>query len=425
MAIANYFYNQTTRKYVALFGTYFNQLKVCRTDSGGNVVHDFIVPISYAPYQKVLARVTQDPNIDRKSAITLPRMSFEINNITYDSTRKISPTRKIRKIAADPDTGSRNFLYAGAPYNFNFSLYIMSKYNEDAIQLVEQIVPFFQPDMTNTITLIPGMDPLDIPLILNSVTSEEIYEGSFEERQAIMWTLEFEMKGWFFGPEREKKVIKFVDTDLATNTELNAEFEENISIQPGLTSQGQPTSLLSETIPYNNIEYDDDYGIIKNIEQPSAQEMVVTLNQSLMTSNTATINVDDSGTYFSVDWGDGTNELTELADGVSNTNISHVYTSSGTYDVKIKFVDAQIRFDDSVVDVKRWGTNSFITAESMFKGNENLITFTAPDYPLFQPGASTASMFEDCTSFTGAGSNLGDWDLSNVTNTTDMFKNTG
>src|SRR6056300_636182 len=132
MAIANYFYNQTTRKYVALFGTYFNQLKVCRTDSGGNVVHDFIVPISYAPYQKVLARVVQDANLNRKSAITLPRMSFEINNITYDSSRKISPTRKLRKIAADPDTGSRNFLYAGAPYNFNFSLYIMSKYNEDA-----------------------------------------------------------------------------------------------------------------------------------------------------------------------------------------------------------------------------------------------------------------------------------------------------
>jgi len=425
MAIANYFYNQTTRKYVALFGTYFNQLKVCRTDSGGNVVHDFIVPISYAPYQKVLARVVQDANLNRKSAITLPRMSFEINNITYDSSRKISPTRKLRKIAADPDTGSRNFLYAGAPYNFNFSLYIMSKYNEDAIQLVEQIVPFFQPDMTNTVTLIQGMDPLDIPLILNSVTSEEIYEGSFEERQAIMWTLEFEMKGWFFGPERENKVIKFIDVDIATDTPVNTEFEENISLQPGLTIAGDPTTDITQTVAYNTIKFDDDYGLIRNIANPRAQEMVVTLNQGLMTSNTAIINVDNSGTYFTVDWGDGTNELTELADGTSNTSISHVYTDSGTYDVKIKFVDGQIRFDDSVVDIKRWGENTFVTAEEMFKGNQNLITFTASDVPKFQPGASTASMFEDCTSFTGANSNLGEWDFSNVTNTADMFKNTG
>ena len=425
MAIANYFYNQTTRKYVALFGTYFNQLKVCRTDSGGNVVHDFIVPISYAPYQKVLARVVQDANLNRKSAITLPRMSFEINNITYDSSRKISPTRKLRKIAADPDTGSRNFLYAGAPYNFNFSLYIMSKYNEDAIQLVEQIVPFFQPDMTNTVTLIQGMDPLDIPLILNSVTSEEIYEGSFEERQAIMWTLEFEMKGWFFGPERENKVIKFIDVDIATDTPVNTEFEENISLQPGLTIAGDPTTDITQTVAYNTIKFDDDYGLIRNIANPRAQEMVVTLNQGLMTSNTAIINVDNSGTYFTVDWGDGTNELTELADGTSNTSISHVYTDSGTYDVKIKFVDGQIRFDDSVVDIKWWGENTFVTAEEMFKGNQNLITFTASDVPKFQPGASTASMFEDCTSFTGANSNLGEWDFSNVTNTADMFKNTG
>lgn len=424
MAIANHFYNQSFRKYVALFGTYFNQLKVRRTNNAGEFIHEFIVPISYAPWQKILAAAVlndKEPGV----AITLPRMSFEMTSMSYDPSRKVSPTRKMRKTAADPD-GSRGFMYTGSPYNIDFELNIMSKYNEDAVQLVEQILPFFDPEFVQTATIINGLTALDIPTILTSVTSEEIYEGSFaDERQAIKWTLAFTMKGWFFGPERIQKVIKFIDTNLAADTPVNTEFEENISLQPGLTIAGDPTTDITQTVAYNTIDFDDDYGLIRNIANPRAQEMIVTLNQGLMTSNTAVINVDNSGTYFTVDWGDGTNELTELADGTSNTSISHVYTDSGTYDVKIKFVDGQIRFDDSVVDIKWWGENTFVTAEEMFKGNQNLITFTASDVPKFQPGASTASMFEDCTSFTGANSNLGEWDFSNVTNTTDMFKNTG
>ena len=424
MAIANYFYNQTTRKYVALFGTYFNQLTIKRVDNEGNEIHQMIVPISYAPWQKVLALATQK-EIEPGVQITLPRMSFDIQGYTFDAERKVSPTRKIRQTVGDPDSGSRNFYYSGAPYNIEFALYIMAKYNEDAIQLVEQIIPFFNPELTQTARIVPGIEPLDIPLILTSTTSEEIYEGAFTEGRTIMWTLNFTMKAWYFGPEREKKVIKFIDLDIATDTPINTEFEENISFQPGLTIAGDATTDITQTVAYNTIDFDDDYGLIRNIANPRAQEMIVTLNQGLMTSNTAIINVDNSGTYFTVDWGDGTNELTELADGTSNTSISHVYTGSGTYDVKIKFVDGQIRFDDSVVDIKSWGENTFITAEEMFKGNQNLITFTASDVPKFQPGASTASMFEDCTSFTGANSNLGEWDFSNVTNTTDMFKNTG
>lgn len=269
MALANYFYNQTTRKYVALFGTYFNQLKVCRTDAQGSVIQDMIVPISYAPFQKVLSKVIQDGDREgARSAIQLPRMSFEITGITFDPERKISPTRKIRKIVKDADTGSRNFVYAGQPYNFEFSLYIMAKYNEDAIQLVEQIVPFFRPDMTNTANIIPGMEPLDIPLILNDVTSEEIYEGGYEERQAILWTINFTMKAWFFGPEREKKVIKFVESDLATDTRTNVEFEEQITLQPGLTANNEPTTDINEAVDYLTVEFDDPFDIIEQVNNP-------------------------------------------------------------------------------------------------------------------------------------------------------------
>lgn len=251
MAIANYFYNQTTRKYVALFGTYFNQIKIKRTDSLGADLQEMIVPISYAPFQKILARVTQDPNLNRPSAITLPRMSFEINSMTYDGERKISPTMKIRKQTVQPGAVARGFTYAGVPYNLEFSLYIMTKYSEDATKILEQIVPFFSPDFTSTVRLIDDIEPIDIPLILNSITTEEIYEGNFDERQSVLYTLSFTMKAWFFGPERIKPVIKFVDVKYSTDMSPNAAFEGGVNVYP---------IILSNTgIGWSEINYDDDW----------------------------------------------------------------------------------------------------------------------------------------------------------------------
>ena len=427
MALSNYFYNKTTRKYVSLFGSYFNQLKVCRTDAAGTVVHDFIVPISYAPWQKVLSKVQQDGARETNQAIVLPRISFDITGIAYDAERKISPTRKMRKTVKDSDTGSRNFVYAGQPYNFEFGLYIMAKYNEDAIQLVEQIVPFFRPDLTNTATIIEGLDPLDIPLVLNDVTSEEIYEGNYEERQSILWTLNFTMKAWYFGPEREKKVIKFIDVDIATDTPVNTEFEEQFSLQPGLTAAGGPTTLIQDSIDLALINYDDDYGLIKKIGR--GNEMIIRVDKSLMIGNTITITVPQSGflsTQFDVDWGDGSNEPTSISGGTANTVLTHTYTGTGTADIKLAFAGAHVKFDSSVIDVIDWGENTtFSSAAEMFKGNENLVTLTAPNEPNFLPGSSTSSMFEDCINFTGEASSLTNWDISNVIDTSNMFKNTG
>lgn len=426
MSIANYFYNKTTRKYVALFGTYFNQLMVKRVDNQGVTVQQMIVPISYAPWQKVLAQAAQadrEPGVQ----ITLPRMSFEISAYTFDPERKISPTRKIRKTTGDEDTGSRNFHYAGAPYNMEFSLYIMAKYNEDAIQLVEQIVPFFNPDMTQTATIVDGLDPLDIPLILNSVTSEEIYEGAFTESRTIMWTLNFTMKAWYFGPEREKKVIKFIDLDIATDTPINTEFEEQLSFQPGLTVAGGPTTLIQDSVDLSLINFDDDYGVIKKIGR--GNEMIVRVDKSLMVGNTITITVPQSGflsTRFDVDWGDGSNEPTSISGGTANTVLTHTYTGTGIADIKLAFAGAHVKFDSSVIDVIDWGENTtFSSAVEMFKGNENLVTLTAPNEPNFLPGSSTSSMFEDCINFTGEASSLTNWDISNVIDTSNMFKNTG
>jgi len=276
MAIANYFYNSTIRKYVALFGTYFNQLEVRRTSTDGTLNQRQIVPISYGPYQKILARLEQDPNVlggasfdaqgnvaaGQPYAMTLPRMAFELTSFEYDAERKVAPTRKIRKTAVDEANGGRRFVYSGTPYNMGFSLYIMAKYNEDAVKVLEQILPFFNPEFTSTVRLIDGLEPMDVPLILSDVQSEDIYEEAFTQRRSILYTLNFTMKGWFFGPEKDKEVIRFIDTRYATDTATNTEFEEFQTIQPGMTANNEPTTDITQTVDYSLIEFDDDWDYI-------------------------------------------------------------------------------------------------------------------------------------------------------------------
>jgi hypothetical protein len=276
MAIANYFYNSTIRKYVALFGTYFNQLEVRRTSTDGTLNQRQIVPISYGPYQKILARLDQDPIVEggasfdaagnpsagQPYAMTLPRMAFELTSFTYDAERKVAPTRKIRKTAVDGENGGRRFVYSGTPYNMGFSLYIMAKYNEDAVKCLEQILPFFNPEFTSTVRLIEGLEPMDIPLILTDVQSEDLYEEAFTTRRSILYTLNFNMKGWFFGPERDKEVIRFIDTRIATDTATDTEFEEFKTLQPGMTANNEPTTDITQTVDYSLIEFDDDWDYI-------------------------------------------------------------------------------------------------------------------------------------------------------------------
>ena len=279
MAIANYFYNSTIRKYVALFGTYFNQLELRRTSTDGTLNQRQIVPISYGPYQKILARLEQDPTLQggatqdafgqptagQPFAMTLPRMAFELTSFTYDAERKVSPTRKLRKKVVDVENGGRRFVYSGTPYNMGFSLYIMAKYNEDAVKCLEQILPFFNPEFTSTVNLIPGLEAIDIPLILNDVASEDIYEGAFTQRRSVLYTLNFTMKGWFFGPERDKSVIKFIDTRLATDTPSDTPFEVFQTGQPGSTANNVATSDITQTIDYSLIEFDDNWAYIKQV----------------------------------------------------------------------------------------------------------------------------------------------------------------
>lgn len=262
------FYFSTIRKYVTLFGTLFNDIYVIRTDKN-NVMQDYIrVPITYAPKDKMIARYLADPNIDRPTAtIPTPFMSFEMTGITYDSSRKLNTVNRLAVKSNNPN--SLNYQYTPVPYDIGFRLYVYVKNAEDGTKIVEQILPYFTPDWTTTANLIPEMNvKMDIPVILNRISQEDTYEGDFKTRRSIVWTLDFTLKGYIFGPVREGKIIKFTNTvfyvaqgdikDAVGNTDPAT----YVTIQPGLTANGEPTSNASLSIPVSDIEADDDFGFV-------------------------------------------------------------------------------------------------------------------------------------------------------------------
>jgi len=209
-----YFYHQTSRKMVVAFGSLFNNIEVRRTDSSDAVTEVIKIPLSYGPKDKMLVRISQDPNLNPKVALTVPRMGFELTAMAYDGARKLNTMgRNVKK----GTTGLKK-QFNPVPYNWDFSLYVFVKNAEDGTQILEQILPFFTPDFTVTMTLVSGMTiKMDIPLVLNSVTSEDAYEGDFATRRSIIWTLSFLMKGFLYPSVTDNaKVItsSVVDTHL-------------------------------------------------------------------------------------------------------------------------------------------------------------------------------------------------------------------
>jgi len=209
-----YFYHQTSRKMVVAVGSLFNNIEVRRTDSSDAVTEIIKIPLSYGPKDKMLVRISQDPNLNPKVALTVPRMGFELTAMAYDGVRKLNTMgRNVKK----GTTGLKK-QFNPVPYNWDFSLYVFVKNAEDGTQILEQILPFFTPEFTVTMTLISGMTvKMDIPLVLNSVTSEDSYEGDFATRRSIIWTLSFLMKGFLYPSITDNaKVItsSVVDTQL-------------------------------------------------------------------------------------------------------------------------------------------------------------------------------------------------------------------
>jgi len=224
----NHFYNESTRRYVAVFGTMFNDIEITRKDNAGTAIQKMVVPINYAPMQKMLAKLEQDPNLDAP-AMTLPRMSFEISGMTYSAERKLGSLNKT--VSGTTSSGTLQTMFSPAPYDIEFQLNIMTKYNEDGMKILEQILPYFKPDCTVSVKTIDAINKyVDIPIVLNSVSQEDTYESDFQTRRALVWTLNFTMKAFFYGPVTEKKRIKFVDVDLYPSL-VDSEGGEQITIQ--------------------------------------------------------------------------------------------------------------------------------------------------------------------------------------------------
>jgi hypothetical protein len=203
--------------------------------------------------------MTTDPNLDREIAIQLPRLAFEMTDIQYDSARSLNKLTQNINLGSGPDRLRGQ--YTPTPYNINLTLHAMFRYNEDAVQVVEQILPFFRPEWTNTMQLIPEIgDTYDIPTVLNDVTIEDTYEGDFETRRTIIYTFTFTVKGYIFGPVTNKGVITRTDINFKTDTPKTTETSERSILVPGQTSEGQPTSNVDVTIPRNQISANSNYG---------------------------------------------------------------------------------------------------------------------------------------------------------------------
>lgn len=203
------YYHGAIRKTIVAFGRLFSDIKIARQGNDGAVAQTISVPLAYAPKEKWLVRVDSDPNLTNNTYTTLPRISFEITGYHYDASRK---TNKMNQIKCNDATSNANpnrkSVFAPAPYNIDISLYILTKTQEDAAQIVEQILPIFNPEYTLSINAVPEMEIVqDIPVILNGVTVEDNYDGSFQERRFVVHTLTFTLKTNIYGPVSNQGVI--------------------------------------------------------------------------------------------------------------------------------------------------------------------------------------------------------------------------
>ena len=261
------FYHETIRKIVISFGTMFNDIQLIRKDNSGTTIQTMKVPLAYGPREKFLVRLREDADLTKQVAITLPRIGFEIKNLAYDSARKMSRVQRFKKVKG-ANTKQLDTQYMPVPYNLEFELYIMAKQSDDALQIVEQILPYFQPDYTLTINDMADMSiKRDIPIVLNSIGYEDSYDGDFTTRRALIYTLSFTTKFYLYGPVTSAKVIKTVQVDQYTDLpDQSPKREQRYKVVPNPTSAdadddfgfSETTSFFQDAQNYNPETGEDD-----------------------------------------------------------------------------------------------------------------------------------------------------------------------
>jgi hypothetical protein len=242
----DHFYHATMRKSVAVFGTLFNNLKVARTAADGSILNQIRVPLAYGPKQKFLARLDQETGFDAQMAIKLPRMAFEISGVTLDTTQKLAKRNIISETHASDVTKKKTIKHYTS-YDIGMSLYIMAKNQDDGLQIVEQILPYFQPEYNVTIKPVTGFDyKQDVSVILGSIAIDDQYEGDFTERRVLIYQLDFTMKMKFFGPTSDQAIIREVNLDFHEKDNVGRTFEE-IDFTVG-ASDNADSFTVTETI---------------------------------------------------------------------------------------------------------------------------------------------------------------------------------
>tara|TARA_B100000287_G_scaffold13890_1_gene14065 strand:- start:23 stop:1054 length:1032 start_codon:yes stop_codon:yes gene_type:complete len=258
-----YFYNEILRRTIISFGTLFNSISI--KQSGGETDASIIrVPLAYGPTQKFLARLTQSPDLNKATSLSLPRMSFEFTGLTYDPGRKVTTTQKIVVQNPDSDTPDEKKSYMPVPYNMQFELAIMTKLNDDALQIVEQILPYFQPSYNLTVNLVGSInEKRDIPIILENVTMQDDYEGDFESRRVLLYTLRFTAKTYLFGP------VSDASKDIITRSTVN--------YLTGTDTSNAQRNLTYSVVPRAIKDYDNS--IVTNLaEDITATQTVIAVN---------------------------------------------------------------------------------------------------------------------------------------------------
>lgn len=235
------FYNGSIRRMVVAFGSLFNQIYIDRAESDGTKT--LLVPIAYAAKEKYKVRLAGDPYLNNPNQITLPRIAFEITGYAYDSNRKRnSVTRRLIRPTTDNPSGV-DYTYAEIPYNIDFGLYVYVRNMEDGLRIIEQILPFFTPEFVVSVNFDDINKKVDVPIYLNSVSTEEDYEGDFENRRSIIFTLNFTMKTYLFGPSKNYNEIRVVQAGMWNYDVFGDSFVGGITYNAGNTTD-KPSYVL-------------------------------------------------------------------------------------------------------------------------------------------------------------------------------------
>jgi len=247
------FYHETIRKIIVAFGTTFNNIQLVRKDGSGNIIQSMKVPLAYGPREKFLVRLRSDADLSSKVAVTLPRIGFEIQNLSYDSTRKLNRVQKFKKVNTGNKTRSLDSQFMPVPYNLDVVLYIL---------------PYFQPDYTITVNDMADMGiKRDIPIILNGITYEDSYEGDFEQRRALIYTMNFTCKFYLYGPVTSSNIIRTVQADqFADLPDKSPKREQRLTVTPDPVSAdadddfgfNEVSSFFTDAKTYNPVTGEDE-----------------------------------------------------------------------------------------------------------------------------------------------------------------------